>query len=123
MSESTELLTVSEACVDSRIPTQTGTLVYFARCQSLIKIGFTKDLANRVRDMQCGNPNEIVVIATIRDTHRKAETHFHKTFARYRKSKEWFDFDAEGFETLKREIRSFGGSIKNQYFRTSRGSK
>jgi hypothetical protein len=56
-----------------------------------IKIGFTKtrDISYRVKDLQCGNPEELHVLALF-DGEREDETRLHHIFDKYWIRGEWY---------------------------------
>ena len=63
--------------------------VYFvqAPCGS-IKVGRARDVQFRLRELQCANPNKLVLLAVALDGGR--ETEYHRRFAEHRMLGEWF---------------------------------
>lgn len=66
-------------------------VVYFIQtgADGPIKIGFTTDLARRVKHLQAGCPDLLAVLATIK-AEREYETRLHWALAPYRHRGEWF---------------------------------
>ena len=63
--------------------------VYFVRSGDFIKIGFASNLDTRKRELQCGNPTEIELLATLPGP-RSLEKRLHSLFAQHREGGEWF---------------------------------
>jgi hypothetical protein len=63
--------------------------IYFAKCGSFVKIGFSAKADLRLRDLQIGSPEPIEMIGWMRGTAR-GETWLHRHFGRYRVRGEWF---------------------------------
>lgn len=55
-----------------------GHVVYFIACDHYVKVGYSADVLSRLRNMQIGNPRELVLAATVgypnEETARAAET-------------------------------------------------
>lgn len=68
--------------------------VYFAESQGRIKIGYSKNVAARVRNLNSGNPGAITVIATMPGG-RPLESRLHAELAAFRLQGEWFNDCAE----------------------------
>lgn len=64
--------------------------VYFAKCGGLVKIGYAQDVAERLVQLQTGNPRGIQIIAVIRGVLPSVEKLYHRAFAEYRERGEWF---------------------------------
>lgn len=67
-------------------------MVYFITYENLpqfVKIGYTDDMAQRVRQYSTYNPSPVVVLKT-EDGGREEEKLFHKRFSQYRTNGEWF---------------------------------
>lgn len=79
--------------------TTSPTFVYFvAQAHSnFIKIGITTDLANRVRQLQTGNPQRLIVLRTFKfvswEAAKSFEALMHKRYARFRAHSEWFNLN------------------------------
>ncbi len=59
----------------------------------LYKIGETKNLKNRIKQLQTGNPNKLVVIDKFRCiNHETFEKILHKKYKNNKKQGEWFEF-------------------------------
>ena len=54
------------------------------------KIGFTRNLAQRLADLQIGNPDVLVVYKTIENVTVKTEHRLHRYFAKYHIRGEWY---------------------------------
>jgi excisionase family DNA binding protein len=68
----------------------TGELVYFLQgAEGFVKIGYTQNLAKRVRALQCGCPAEIELLAYARGG-PQLERAYHRKFAAWRGAGEWF---------------------------------
>lgn len=72
-----------------------GSLVYFvqeAAGAERIKIGITTSMRHRIRQLQTGSPESLVIIHT-EPGGAKREAYFHRRWARhrYRRNGEWFD--------------------------------
>lgn len=81
-----------------------GDLIYFLEsAPGYVKIGFTTDLATRVRALQPGCPLPLRLLAHMPDGDLKTERALHRRFARDRLSGEWF--------TLTDRIRDFISEI------------
>lgn len=66
-------------------------VVYFAESDSFVKIGFTtRDLSDRMRELECGNPHGIKVIGTLLVQDESDERALHKRFSIFHHRKEWF---------------------------------
>src|SRR3990167_4210715 len=67
--------------------------VYFMRAGDTgpIKIGSADDVDGRLRELQCGNHHELIVIRTVAGG-RPLERWFHRHFSAYRIRGEWFSF-------------------------------
>ena len=64
--------------------------VYFAKCGGLVKIGYAQDIAERLVQLQTGNPRGIQIVAVVRNVLPSVEKHYHRAFAEYRERGEWF---------------------------------
>lgn len=87
-------------------PVQRGSdpLVYFVRVggEGPIKIGFTSNLASRLRGLQVAHTGAVTVLATISDADpRRVEKALHQRFAHLRVAREWFRADPELLEYIR----------------------
>lgn len=64
--------------------------VYFLECEGRIKIGFAKNVENRIRALTTSAPRPIRLLATMEGT-RDDERKLHERFAIYRTHGEWFN--------------------------------
>lgn len=85
--------------------------VYFIDCGPYTKIGYTsQEFAHRIDGIKTGNPFELILWAACPGD-LSLEKQFHKEFSEFRHRNEWFHFDANGRQRLKRRIASKGGRI------------
>lgn len=68
--------------------------VYFARAGDSLKIGYSADPEARVKQLQTGCPMEIALAGKIFGS-EESEALWHRTFAKYRTTGEWFKADPE----------------------------
>lgn len=68
--------------------------VYFAASNGRIKIGYSRNVASRMKDLAGANPHELEVIATIPGG-RALEAKIHAALAAHRLKHEWFEDCAE----------------------------
>lgn len=76
--------------------------VYFITYESLpgyVKIGFTTNLAERLKTFQTYNPTPVKVLKTEEGT-RATEKDFHKRFEKYKANSEWFHLTDEVLEYI-----------------------
>lgn len=66
--------------------------VYFIQALDRIKIGFTKDVAARLAQLQTANGATLRLVAVIPNAPRSLEKRLHAHFAQYRLRGEWFQF-------------------------------
>jgi predicted HicB family RNase H-like nuclease len=55
-----------------------------------VKIGYTKDVASRLADLQLGNPHNVTLLGVIEDATPSLERTLHKKFASDHHKGEWF---------------------------------
>lgn len=67
--------------------------VYFIRAayNGAVKIGYAEDVQGRLRELQCGNPDVLMIIRTV-DGGRAHEAFAHRLFASDRIRGEWFAY-------------------------------
>lgn len=69
-----------------------STHLYVLSCDGLLKIGVTNDIDKRVKTLQTGNGNPIIVeYLDERLNPEKAEKYLHRCFAKKRRKGEWFE--------------------------------
>lgn len=68
--------------------------VYFIKSGSQVKIGFTKDPAQRLAKLRNGNPHELTLLGSVPGTD-DTESFFHQMFAHYRTGGEWFSLEGD----------------------------
>lgn len=66
-----------------------GRSVYFIRAGAMVKIGWSDDVAHRLRELQIASPEKLELLATCPGG-RALESFFHVAFSRYRAHGEWF---------------------------------
>lgn len=71
--------------------TAATTFVYFAKCGARIKIGFTKNIRQRMKALQTGLSEQIEVVFALRGG-KVLEAHLHAMFKSQRLHGEWFSF-------------------------------
>ena len=98
--------------VDSLPKSEPGEVVYFVAekgspIDAPLKIGFTNDITTRFRDLQCGNPRELELLAYF-EAPPEAERIVHRAFAylRLKTRNEWFKPD----ESLYRFMHAMCGT-------------
>lgn len=62
---------------------------YFIECAGYVKIGFSRFVEGRLRDIQTANPIPVTLLAHIEGT-MSDERDLHSKFSNYRGSGEWF---------------------------------
>lgn len=68
--------------------------IYFVRGDDKVKIGFSKDVESRIKDLQASSPLELSLLLTIKGT-TKTENELHDRFDKYRIRGEWFRYEGE----------------------------
>lgn len=66
--------------------------VYFIQAADKVKIGFTRDVAARLAQLQTANGVELRLLAVIENAPRALEQRLHRHFAPIRTQGEWFRF-------------------------------
>jgi hypothetical protein len=82
-------------CVEEEIFVPTG-LVYFIVGEGcdLVKIGYSRNLVERLAVLQIGSPLKLSVLFSFRGS-QKEEAILHRRFARYHSHNEWFRIEGE----------------------------
>lgn len=73
-------------------------LYCIANCSGSVKFGFSKDPEGRLRSLQTGSEESLVLLETVRvpeGSVREYERLLHKEFAHYRTRGEWFKISGE----------------------------
>lgn len=81
--------------------------MYFAQTRidrSMVKIGYTTNLTKRKANMSVSAPGGIHFIATLKGDH-ETEQYLHDKFASYRSSGEWFRYEGE-LEEFVRKVQN-----------------
>lgn len=68
--------------------------VYFIRGGDLVKIGWSRDVAKRMRQLQGASSTRLQVLGCLEGT-RETEADLHQRFKRFRRHGEWFEADAK----------------------------
>lgn len=75
--------------------------VYVLKSGKYYKIGISKDVAERLRNLQTGNPIEIALVsAAFLENAPRFESRLHEAFSDYRTRGEWFELPPEKVEDL-----------------------
>lgn len=82
--------------------------VYFVECAGRIKIGFSNDVAARLRQLSTGAPGKLNLIATIEGPHR-LERAIHRHLKAHRVKGEWFE-DRPEVRTVIAELVASGAT-------------
>jgi Meiotically up-regulated gene 113 len=86
--------------------------VYFIESDMRIKIGWARDVRQRIRDLQCGNPNEIELRDAIADDDALAlEALLHRFFSDHRENGEWHSLNADDLETIAKAFEEWAAAI------------
>lgn len=64
--------------------------VYFLRAGNTVKIGFSTNLSERLRNIRTGCPEKVRLVKVVAGT-MKTERMYHDRYAEYRLDGEWFD--------------------------------
>lgn len=68
--------------------------VYFWKSGSLVKIGFSTNMLNRITNLRVANPTGATLMAAI-PGYIDTEKYFHKMFEKYRDHGEWFRIEGD----------------------------
>ncbi|MBD0344566.1 MAG: GIY-YIG nuclease family protein [Coleofasciculus sp. Co-bin14] len=75
--------------------------IYVLKSGTYYKIGIAKDVAERLRNLQTGNPIEIALVsASFFENAPRFETRLHEAFSDYRTRGEWFELPPGKLEEL-----------------------
>jgi hypothetical protein len=81
-----------------------------------LKIGVTRSVSQRVKELQIGNPEKLRICYTIRcftfQEARDLEAELHQTFGKYRLSGEWFQASTEIWRTF---LKFEGSELAKEY--------
>ena len=80
--------------------------LYFIRCGRFVKIGVSKNVKDRIQDIQTHAPEPLELIACFPSMGNR-ELEFHKLFSHLRSSGEWFSYTDE----IKKTIESLANSV------------
>jgi hypothetical protein len=88
--------------------------VYFVESDMRIKIGCARDVRQRIRELQCGNPNTIELRDAIADDDALAlESLLHRFFSDHRENGEWHALNTDDLETIAKNFEEWGAYIAN----------
>jgi len=73
--------------------------VYFIMEGKYIKIGYTRDIKNRMNGIECDNPNDLTLLACFPGD-RRTELALHEAFSHCRYRNEWFHAANDIFEFI-----------------------
>jgi hypothetical protein len=76
--------------------------LYFLECGEFVKIGTTKDIKYRLKELQCGNPYDVRIICFFANKTFRDEFYIHAKLKEYRHCGEWFALP----ENMINEIKS-----------------
>lgn len=82
--------------------------VYFVKTGDFIKIGYGSNIASRLLALQCANPQPLQLMHWERGS-MSDERAFHKRFEHQRTRGEWFSFDGELLDYVKRRTAFLWG--------------
>lgn len=86
--------------------------VYFVESDMRIKIGWARDVRQRVRELQCGNPNKIELRDAIADDDAQSLEHLlHCFFSDHRENGEWHTISADDLEKIAKEFEDWAAEI------------
>ena len=81
--------------------TNSDRFIYVLKSNEYYKIGITKDIAKRMRELQTGNPiKHLFVCSSFFEDAPRFERLLHEAFAQYRVEGEWFELPPEKLEEL-----------------------
>lgn len=81
-----------------------GEWVYFLRAGDFVKIGYTTDLASRLKRLQTGSPHELRLLVLLPGT-KYDEATFHRRFGSLRAHGEWFKLDGALLDFLSEQYQ------------------
>lgn len=67
-------------------------MIYFIQAGKYVKIGYSKDPSQRLKELQTSNPVKLKLLAILPGWYT-TEAEFHRVFARFRVNREWFRYD------------------------------
>jgi hypothetical protein len=88
--------------------------VYFVESDMRIKIGWTKDVRARLRELQCGNPNPIELRDAIADDDAQMlERLLHGFFSHCKHNGEWHTINTDELEKVAKRFEEWAAYIAN----------
>lgn len=88
-------------------------LVYFLECDDRVKIGYTTNLKERLKNFRTTLIDDFEVILTVPGT-TALERHFHQRFDAYRIKGEWFSLSDEIRDFVSRRQYHLGGEFERR---------
>jgi len=84
--------------------------IYLIKCEVdetiLYKIGYSKDVKRRLKELKTSNPNPLEIVATFETKHnRKLETSFHNYYKHKNVNGEWFSLSSNEVERFLENCR------------------
>lgn len=67
-------------------------MIYFIQAKQFVKIGYSNDPENCLKDLQTANPVRLKLLATMPGSYQ-TEAELHKIFEKHRANLEWFRYD------------------------------
>jgi hypothetical protein len=68
-----------------------------------VKIGYSKNLERRRRELQTGSSQPLVIYGLIKGATKKTERDIHQQYHEYRRAGEWFDMTLEQVDEIMRQ--------------------
>ena len=87
-----------------KIKYETDKILYIIRAKNHYKIGVTKDVQNRLKQIQTGNHEKLELIDTIEIINESLESSIHKNLKEHSTNGEWFDCN---LQTIYKSINMF----------------
>lgn len=80
--------------------TDTPGFVYFVRCEAYVKIGYAKNIINRLGGIAVNCPFPLTLVGYLKGS-VETERELHNVFAEFRHQFEWFRYETEVAEAIK----------------------
>lgn len=102
-----------EAFMRAEKKTRNSGFLYLLECQGHYKIGVSQNVKNRVHDIEKSIPFDISVVGHAwLDNAYKAESYWHKHYARHRIRGEWFLLPSQNLLDIAMFMQSEGGFVR-----------
>jgi len=86
-------------------------MIYFIKVDEYVKIGFTKNVNQRIKNLQTGNHRKLELLCEIEGGYY-LEKQYHDYFQQYRQQGEWFEYRDELYDTI--QILIHGGELPKE---------